>query len=125
MRNLRPIRSEKDYEEALAEVEKLWGAKTGTPKGDRLDVLAILIEAYEAEHYPMDPPDPIDAIKFRMEQQDLTCKDLEKVLGTRMRVSEVLNRKRGLSINMIRALHQKLGISADVLIRSIRGLKAA
>jgi HTH-type transcriptional regulator/antitoxin HigA len=125
MRDLKPIRSEKDYEEALAEVEDLWGAKTGTPKGDRLDVLATLIEAYEAEHYPMDPPDPIEAIKFRMEQQDLTRKDLEKILGTRMRVSEVLNRKRGLSINMIRALHQKLGISADVLIRSIRRLKAA
>lgn len=125
MRNLQPIRSEQDYEEALAEAEGLWGARTGTPKGDRLDVLATLIEAYEAEHYPMDPPDPIEAIKFRMEQQQLTRKDLEKILGTRMRVSEVLNRKRGLSINMIRALHQKLGISADVLIRSIRGLKAA
>lgn len=125
MRNLQPIRSEQDYEEALAEAEGLWGARTGTPKGDRLDVLATLIEAYEAEHYPMDPPDPIEAIKFRMEQQQLTRKDLEKILGTRMRVSEVLNRKRGLSINMIRALNQKLGISADVLIRSIRGLKAA
>ena len=125
MRNLKPIRSEQDYEEALAEVEELWGAKTGTPKGDRLDVLTTLIEAYETEHYPMDPPDPIEAIKFRMEQQGLTRKDLEKILGSRMRVSEVLNRKRGLSINMIRALHQKLGISADVLIRSIRGLKAA
>jgi HTH-type transcriptional regulator / antitoxin HigA len=125
MRDLKPIRSEQDYEEALAEVEDLWGARTGTPKGDRLDVLATLIEVYEAEHYPMDPPDPIEAIKFRMEQQHLTRKDLEKILGTRMRVSEVLNRKRGLSINMIRALHQKLGISADVLIRSIRGLKVA
>lgn len=125
MKDLKPIRSEQDYEEALAEAEGLWGARTGTPKGDRLDVLATLIEAYEAEHYPMDPPDPIEAIKFRMEQQQLTRKDLEKILGTRMRVSEVLNRKRGLSINMIRALHQKLGISADVLIRSIRGPKAA
>lgn len=125
MRNLKPIRTEKDYEQALAEVEELWGARSGTPKGDRLDVLATLIEAYEAEHYPMDPPDPIEAIKFRMEQQALTRKDLEKILGTRTRVSEVLNRKRGLSISMIRALHQKLGISADVLIRSIRGLKAA
>ena len=125
MRDLRPIRTESDYEQALAEVEELWGARTGTSKGDRLDVLATLIEAYEVEHYPMDPPDPIEAIKFRMEQQALTRKDLEKILGTRMRVSEVLNRKRGLSVNMIRALHEKLGISADVLIRSIRGLKAA
>ncbi len=125
MRDLKPIRTENDYEQALAEVEELWGARTGTPKGDRLDVLATLIEAYEVEHYPMDPPDPIEAIKFRMEQQALSRKDLEKILGTRTRVSEVLNRKRGLSINMIRALHEKLGISADVLIRSIRGLKAA
>jgi HTH-type transcriptional regulator/antitoxin HigA len=124
MKDLRPIRSEKDYEHALAEVEELWGAKAGTPKGDRLDILATLIEAYETEHYPMDPPDPIEAIKFRMEQQGLTRKDLEEILGTRTRVSEVLNRKRGLSINMIRALHDKLGISAEILIRSIRGPKA-
>ena len=125
MRDLKPIRSEKDYERALAEVEELWGAKSGTPKGDRLDILATLIEVYEAEHYPMDPPDPVEAIKFRMEQQGLTRKDLEEILGTRTRVSEVLNRKRGLSINMIRALHEKLGISAEILIRSIRGPKAA
>ena len=124
MKDLRPIRSEKDYERALAEVEELWGAKAGTPKGDRLDILATLIEAYEIEHYPMDPPDPIEAIKFRMEQQGLTRKDLEEILGTRTRVSEVLNRKRGLSINMIRALHDKLGISAEILIRTIRGPKA-
>ena len=96
MRSLRPLRSEKDYDAALAEAERLWGAKAGTPKGDRLDILATLIEAYEAKHYPMDPPDPIEAIKFRMEQQGLTRKDLERVLGSRTRVSEVLNRKRGL-----------------------------
>ena len=124
MKDLKPIRSERDYDHALAEVEDLWGAKAGTPKGDRLDILATLIEAYETEHYPMDPPDPIEAIKFRMEQQGLTRKDLEEILGTRTRVSEVLNRKRGLSINMIRALHDKLGISAEILIRSIRGPKA-
>ena len=98
MKDLKPIRSERDYDHALAEVEELWGAKAGTPKGDRLDILAILIEAYETEHYPMDPPDPIAAIKFRMEQQGLTRKDLEEILGTRTRVSEVLNRKRGLSV---------------------------
>lgn len=125
MKDLKPIRNEKDYERALAEVEVLWGAKAGTPKGDRLDILATLIEAYEAAHYPMDPPDPIEAIKFRIEQQGLSRKDLEKILGTRTRVSEVLNRKRGLSINMIRALHEKLGISAEILIRSIRGAKTA
>ena len=115
--NLKPIRSEADYEAALAEVERLWGAKAGTREGDRLDVLATLIDAYEAEHHPMDPPDRIEAIQFRMEQQGLTRKDLEAIIGTRTRVAEVLNRKRGLSIGMIRRLHDRLGISADVLIR--------
>ena len=124
-RELKPIRSEADYEAALAEVERLWGAKSGTPDGDRLDVLATLIDAYEAEHYPMDPPDPIEAIKFRMEQQGLTRKDLEPIIGTRTRVAEVLNRKRGLSIDMIRRLHERLGISADVLIRPSRIDEAA
>ncbi len=117
MRSLKPLRTPKDYDDALAEVERLWGAKTGTPAGDRLDVLATLIDVYEAAHYPMDPPDPIEAIKFRMQQQGLTRRNLEGILGTRTRVSEVLNRKRGLSINMIRRLHQKLGIPADILIR--------
>jgi HTH-type transcriptional regulator / antitoxin HigA len=117
---IKPIRSEADYEAALAEVERLWGARSGTPEGDRLDVLATLIDAYESEHHPMDPPDPIEAIKFRMEQQGLSRKDLEGILGTRTRIAEVLNRRRGLSINMIRRLHEKLGISAEVLIRPSR-----
>ena len=124
-RELKPIRTEVDYEAALGEVEHLWGAKNGTPDGDRLDILATLIDAYEAEHHPMDPPDPIEAIKFRMEQQGLTRKDLEPIIGTRTRVAEVLNRKRGLSIDMIRRLHERLGISADVLIRPSRLDKAA
>jgi HTH-type transcriptional regulator/antitoxin HigA len=93
---IKPIRTRRDYAAALAEVERLWGAKSKTPEGDRLDVLATLIDAYEAQHYPMDPPDPIEAIKFRMEQQGLTRKDLEPLIGTRTRVAEVLNRKRGL-----------------------------
>src|SRR5256886_10498817 len=114
---VRPIRTKRDYEVALKKVERLWGAKDGTREGDRLDVLATLIDAYEAQHYPMDPPDPIEAIKFRMEQQGLTRKDLEPMIGTRTRVAEVLNRKRSLSISMIRRLHEKLGISAEVLIR--------
>jgi len=114
---LKPIRSEADYDEALAEVERLWGAKSGTPEGDRLDVLATLMDAYEAEHHPIDPPDPVEAIKFRMEQQGLTRKDLEPLIGTRTRVAEVLNRRRSLSIGMIRRLHDRLGISAEVLIR--------
>jgi HTH-type transcriptional regulator/antitoxin HigA len=122
---LKPIRSESDYDAALKEVERLWGARLGTPEGDRLDVLATLIDAYETDHYPMDPPDPIEAIKFRMEQQGLTRKDLEPLIGTRTRVAEVLNRRRSLSIGMIRRLHKALGISADVLIRPSRRDQAA
>ena len=125
MKNLKPIRTDADYEVALAEIERLWGAPAGTPEGDRLDILATLVDAYENEHYPMDPPDPIEAIKFRMEQQGLTRRDLEGILGTRTRVAEVLNRRRGLSINMIRRLHEKLGISAEVLIRPTKTKKAA
>jgi len=125
MAELKPIRTEADYEKALAKLARLWGAKLGTPKGDRLDVLATLIDAYEEEQYPMDPPDPIEAIRFRMEQQGLRRKDLEPIIGTRTRVAEVLNRKRSLSIGMIRRLHGTLGISADVLIRPSRNDKAA
>ena len=123
--NVRPIRSKKDYEAALKEVERLWGAKLGTMEGDRLDVLATLIDAYETTHYSMDPPDPVEAIKFRMEQQGLTRKDLEPLIGTRTRVAEILNRRRSLSIEMIRRLHKTLGISADVLIRPSRRDQAA
>src|ERR1700751_3122556 len=112
---VKPIRTKADHRAALAQVERLWGAKAGTPDGDRLDVLATLIDAYEAEHYPMDPPDPIEAIKFRMEQQGLSRRALEKIIGTRTRIGGVLNRKRGLSIAMIRRLHAGLGISAEVL----------
>jgi HTH-type transcriptional regulator/antitoxin HigA len=117
---LKPIRTEADYEAALTEVERLWGSRSGNPEGDRLDVLATLIDAYESEHHPMDPPDPIEAIKFRMEQQGLTRKDLEGILGSRTRVAEVLNRRRALSISMIRRLHNKLGISAETLIQPSR-----
>lgn len=117
---LKPIRTAADYERALATVERLWGAESGTPEGDRLDVLATLIDAYEAEHYPIDPPDPIEAIKFRMEQQGLSRKDLQVWIGTRTRVAEVLNGKRGLSIGMIRRLYEGLGIAAEILIRRPR-----
>ena len=117
---IKPIRTAADHQAALAEVEALWGARSGTPKGDRLDVLATLIDAYEAQHYPMDPPDPVEAIKFRMAQRGLTRKDLEGIIGSRTRISEVLNRKRGLSIAMIRLLHERLGIPAEVLIRPSR-----
>lgn len=125
MKALKPLRTEADYEAALVEIEALWGAPAGTPKGDRLDILATLVDVYENEHYPMDPPDPIEAIVFRMEQQGLTRKDLEGILGSRTRVAEVLNRRRGLSINMIRRLHDTLGISAEVLIRPTQTDRAA
>ena len=122
---IKPIRTEADYEAALAVVERLWGAKSGTPKGDRLEVLATLIEVYEEQHYPIDPPDPIEAIKFRMEQQGLTRKDLEAMIGTRTRIAEVLSRKRSLSIAMIRRLHKSLGIPVEILIRPTRKEEAA
>ena len=121
---MKPIRTEADYDAALEEVAALWGAASGTPKGDRLDVLATLVDAYEAKHHAMDPPDPIEAIKFRMEQQGLTRKDLEDIMGTRTRIAEVLNRKRSLSIGMIRRLHDRLGISADILIQPSRKMAA-
>jgi HTH-type transcriptional regulator/antitoxin HigA len=114
---LRPIRNDADHAAAMAEVERLWGAKSGTPDGDRLDILATLIDAYEASAHPMDAPSPIEAIRFRMEQLGLTRKDLEPMLGPRNRVSEVLSGSRGLSIAMIRALNRQLGISAEVLIQ--------
>jgi HTH-type transcriptional regulator / antitoxin HigA len=122
--DVNPIRTAQDYKNALAEVEALWGAASGTTDGDRLDVLATLIDVHESQHYPMDPPDPVEAIKFRMEQQGMTRKDLEGIIGSRGRIAEVLDRKRGLSIAMIRRLHTKLGIPAEILIRPSRG-KAA
>jgi len=112
-----PIRSESDYDAALAEVEGLMDAKPRTRKGDRLDVLVTLLEAYEEKRWRIDPPDPIDAIKMRMEQRDLTRRDLEKVLGSRSRVSEILNRRRPLTLEMIRRLHQHWGIPAESLIK--------
>jgi HTH-type transcriptional regulator/antitoxin HigA len=117
---VKPIRNEADHEAALAEVERLWGAHSGTPEGDRLDVLATLIDAYEAAHHPMDPPDPVEAIRFRIEQKGLSPTDLEAAIGSPVRVAEVLERKRGLSIGMIRRLNAELGISADILIRPSR-----
>jgi HTH-type transcriptional regulator / antitoxin HigA len=114
---MKPIRSEADYELAVEELALLWGSPLGTLKGDRLDILATLIDAYETKHHSIDPPDPVEAIKFRMEQQGLTRKDLEPIIGTRTRIAEVLNRKRNLSIAMIRRLHEHLGISAEILIQ--------
>ncbi len=118
--DIRPIRTLEDHDRAMAEVERLWGSPDGTPDGDRLEVLAELIQAFEKRHYKRGPPDPIEAIKFRMDQQGLTRKDLEPMLGSRARVAEILNRKRGLSLPMIRRLHETLGISLEVLVQPTR-----
>ena len=105
---LKPIHSNTAYERAIGDVARLWGAKSGTPEGDRLDILATLIDAYEAENFPIDPPDPIDAIKFRMEQQGLKARDLVPFIGSRSKVSEVLAGHRGLSLKMIRNLSPEM-----------------
>jgi HTH-type transcriptional regulator / antitoxin HigA len=114
---IRPIKTESDYRMALAEVERLMNALPGTASGDRLEVLVTLIERYETAHEPIEPPDPIEALKYYMESRGLTRRYLEPYIGSRARVAEVLNRKRPLSIEMIRKLHIGLGISAEVLIR--------
>ena len=114
--DIHPIRNDRDHARALKRVEKLWGARPGTPAAEELEVLATLIDSYEAKHHPVEPPDPIDAILFRMEQLDLDRKDLEPLIGSRARVSEILGRRRGLSLGMIRRLHRQLGIPADILI---------
>ena len=115
--NVRPIRTEADHQAALAEIATLMDAGMGTPEGDRLDVLATLVEAYEAAHIPIAPPDPIEAIRFMMEQKRLSRRDLEPAIGSRARVAEVLNHRRALTLPMIRALNRLLDIPADVLIQ--------
>ena len=114
---LRTPKTEADYKEALAEIDKVFDAEPNTPEADRLDILAMLVEAYEEQHYPIPAPDPVAALEYYMDSRGLTRRDLEPYLGSRARVAEVLNRKRGLSIEMIRRLHQGLGISADILIQ--------
>jgi HTH-type transcriptional regulator/antitoxin HigA len=116
--DIHPIRTEADYEAALAEIERLFNAAPNTPEGDRLEVLATLVEAYEEQHYSIPAPDPIEAIKYYMESRGLGRRDLEPYLGSRARVAEVLNRKRPLSLEMIRRLHTGLGIGAEILIQS-------
>ena len=115
--DIKPIRTKAEYRTALAEIERLFDAAPGTPDGDRLDVWATLVEAYEAQHEPIPLPDPIEAIRYHMESRGLSRVDLEPYIGSRARVAEVLNRKRPLSIDMIRKLSAGLGISADVLIQ--------
>lgn len=113
----RPIRTEADYDQALAEIETLLEAQPETPEGDRLELLTALVEVYERKRHPILPPDPIEALLYHMESRGLTRRDLEPYLGSRARVAEVLNRRRGLTIEMIRRLHQGLGLPAEVLIR--------
>ena len=114
--NPKPIKNKTHYNHALERINELWGAKRNTEKGDELDVLMLLVEKYEEEHYPVPPSDPVEAIKFLMEQKGLTRKDLEPYLGTRARVSEVLNRKRNLTLPMIKKLHEGLNIPYNCLI---------
>ncbi len=115
--DIKPIKTETDYEEALREIDRLMDAKLDTPEGDQLDVLTTLVEAWEQKHHQIEDPDPIEAILHRMEALGLARKDLEPMIGTRARVSEVLSRKRPLTINMIRKLNEEMRIPAEVLIR--------
>jgi len=115
--NIKPVRTKADHRAALKEIESLMNARANTPEGERLDVLVTLVEAYERKHFPMDMPDPVEAIKFAMEQRGFTVKDLESMIGRTNRIYEVLNRKRPLTLKMIWRLHQGLGIPAECLIR--------
>ncbi len=115
--DIKPIKTERDYEQALQRVESLWNSPEGSAQSDELDVLATLIDAYEREHFPIDLPDPVEAIKFRLEQEGKDSRALIGVIGQRTRVYEVLQGKRSLSLNMIRELHEKFGIPAHVLIQ--------
>jgi HTH-type transcriptional regulator / antitoxin HigA len=117
MIDIKPIKTEHDYAEALAEIERLFEAESGSPDADRLQILTTLVEAYEDQHYSIPLPDPVEAILYFLESRGLTRRDLELYLGSRARVSEILNRKRPLSLEMIRRLHKGLGIPAEVLIQ--------
>ena len=116
--NIKPIRSDDDLRGALHRLEAIFQAEEGTAEADEMEVLVTLIEAYENKHYPIGPADPIDAIKFHMEQRGMRARDLQTMIGTRSRVHEILNRKRPLSLAMVRRLHAGLGIAAETLIRA-------
>jgi len=113
---IRPIKTEKDYKTSIHRIEVLWGAKKDTPKGDELDLLVTLVESYEMKHYPIAPPDPVDAIKFRMEQMGMTKADMVQYIGSQSRVSEILNRRRKLTLGMIKSLYKGLKIPAEILL---------
>ncbi len=114
---IKPIKSESDYQQALLRVEEIFLAKPNTKEGDELEILAILIEHYEEEHFPVDMPEPIEAIRFRMDQMGMDQQDLTRIIGSKSRASEILNRKRPLSIRQIRLLQKELHIPADVLLK--------
>lgn len=114
--NLKPIRTKRDYNEALKRVGELWGKKSGTPEGDELDILATLIDKYEEEHFPIEAPDAVEAIKYLMEEKGIDRKEISKAIGDKSKVSEILNRKRELSKRMIKALHESFGIPYEVLM---------
>ena len=116
--NIQPIKTNTDYESALLEIENLWDAEPNTPKGDKLEVLATLVEAYEEKNYPINFPDPVAAIEYTMEVRGLTRKDLENCIGSRARVSEILNHRRKLTLTMIRKLYTQFQIPAAVLIQA-------
>lgn len=116
--NIKPIKTEQDYNEALERLEVIFDAPKGSPEGDELEILGILIENYEDAHFPIDLPDPIEAIKFRMEEMGYTQRDLADIIGLKSRASEILNRKRKLSLEMIRQLHKTLHIPTEVLIQA-------
>ena len=117
---IKPIKNETDYKEALERLESIFDSPGGTPEGDELEVLGILIEKYEDEHFPIEFPDPIEAIKFRMDQMGYSQTDLAKVVGLKSRASEILNRKRKLTLEMIRSIHDRLKIPTEVLIQSYK-----
>jgi HTH-type transcriptional regulator/antitoxin HigA len=119
--DIKPIRTAKDHQWALREIERLWGkAEPGTPHGDRFEVLSALVDAYERDHFEIPAPDPIEAIRFRMEQEGMTNNDLLPIFKTRARVSEVMGRRRRLSLAMIRRLHQRLDIPIECLVRDYK-----
>ena len=115
--NIKPIRSEQDYADAVREIERLWGAPEDTPEGDKLDILATLVDAYERERWTVEPPDPIAAIQDAMQERDMSQADLGRILGSRQRAHEVLTRKRALSKEMIHAIHEALRVPAEILIQ--------
>lgn len=113
---IKPIKTEQDYTNSIRRIEELWGAKKDSPQGDELDLLVTLVESYEMRHYPIAPPDPVDAIIFRMEQMGMTKADMVQYLGSQSRVSEILNKRRKLTLGMIKALYKGLKIPAEILL---------